>query len=34
MTNLASVLPLTFKLSGKFQRFSAIYGNAEMLKNS
>ena len=36
MRNLAIILPLTLKskLSGKFQRFSAIDGSSEMLKNS
>ena len=36
MGNLAIVLPLTLKseLSGKFQRFAAIDGSSEMLKNS
>ena len=36
MRNLAIILPLTLKskLSGRFQRFSAIDGSSEMLKNS
>ena len=34
MTNLATILPLKSKLSGKFQRFNAIDGSIEMLKNS
>ena len=34
MRNLATILPLKSKLSGKFQRFNAIDGNMEMLKNS
>ena len=35
MRNLAMILPLTLdsKLSGKFERFNAIDGNIEMLKN-
>ena len=35
MRNFAMILPLTLdsKLSGKFERFSAIDGNIEMLKN-
>ena len=32
--NLATILPLKFKLSGKFQRFNAINGSIQMLKNS
>ena len=32
--NLAIILPLKSKLSGKFQRFNAIDGNIEMLKYS
>ena len=31
--NLATILPLKVKLSGKVQRFNAIDGNVEMLKN-
>ena len=31
--NLAIVLPLKSKLSGKVQRFDAIHGSTEMLKN-
>ena len=36
MRNLTIILPLTLKskLPGKFQRFSAIDGSSEMLKNS
>ena len=34
MRNLATVLPLKSKLSGKFQRFNAIDGSIKMLKNS
>ena len=34
MRNLAIILPLKFKLSGKFQYFNAINGSIEMLKNS
>ena len=34
MRNLAIILPLKFKLSGKFQCFNAIDGTIEMLKNS
>ena len=36
MRNLAIILPLTLKskLSRKFQRFNAIDGSIEMLKNS
>ena len=34
MRNLATVLPLASKLSGKFQRFNAIDGSTEMLKKS
>ena len=30
----ATILPLKSKLSGKFQRFNAIDGSVEMLKNS
>ena len=32
--NLATTLPLKSKLSGKFQRFNAVDGSIEMLKNS
>ena len=32
--NLATTLPLKSKLSGKSQRFNAIDGSIEMLKNS
>ena len=32
MRNLAKILPLKFKLSGKLQRFNTIYGIIEMLK--
>ena len=32
--NLATILPLKFKLSGKFQRFNATDGNIEMTKSS
>ena len=32
--NLATILPLKLKLSGKFQSFNAIDGSIEMLKNS
>ena len=34
MRNLVTILPLKFKLSGKFQRFNAIERSIEMLKNS
>ena len=34
MKNLATILSLKSKLLGKFQRFSAIDGCIEMLKNS
>ena len=34
MRNLATILPLKSKLSGKFQLFNAIDGRIEMLKNS
>ena len=34
MTNLDTILPLKSKLSGKFQRFNAIDGSIEMLKNN
>ena len=34
MKNLAKILPLKFKLFGKFQRFNAAYGSIEMLKNT
>ena len=34
MRNLGIIWPLKSKLSGKFQRFSAIDGSIEMLKNS
>ena len=34
MRNLATILPLKSKLSGKFQYFNAIDINVEMLKNS
>ena len=34
MRNLATILPLKSKLSGKFERFNAIGGSIEMLKNS
>ena len=34
MRNLATVLPLKSKLSGKFQRFNAVNGSMEMLINS
>ena len=34
MRNLATILPLKFKLSEKFQRFNIINGSIEMLKNS
>ena len=34
MRNLATILPLKFKLSGKFQRFNAIDGSIDILKNS
>ena len=34
MRNLATISPLTSKLSGKFQCFNAIDGSIEMLKNS
>ena len=34
MRNLATILPLKFKLSGKFQRFNTVDGSTEMLKNS
>ena len=33
MRNLATILPLKSKLSGKFQRFNAMYGSIAMLKN-
>ena len=32
MKNLATILPLQSKLSGKFQRFSAIDASIKMLK--
>ena len=32
MRNVAPILPLKSKLSGKFQRFNAIYRSIEMLK--
>ena len=32
--NLATILPLKSKLPGKFQRFNAIDGSIEILKNS
>ena len=32
--NLATILPLKSKLSGKFERFNAIDGSIQMLKNS
>ena len=32
MRNLAKILPLKFKLSGKLQCFNTIYGSIEMLK--
>ena len=32
--NLATILPLKIKLSGKFQRSNGINGSIEMLKNS
>ena len=32
--NLATILPWNSKLSGKFQRFNAVNGSIEMLKNS
>ena len=32
MRNVAPILPLKFKLSGKFQRFNAINRSIEMLK--
>ena len=34
MRNLATVLPLKSKLSGKFQRFNAVNGSMEILINS
>ena len=34
MRNLATVLPLKSKLSGKFQRFNAVNGSMEMLISS
>ena len=34
MRNLATILPLKSKLSGKFHLFNAIDGRIEMLKNS
>ena len=34
MRNLATVLPLKSKLSGKFQRFNVVNGSMEMLINS
>ena len=34
MRNLATVLPLKSKLSGKFERFIAIDESIKMLKNS
>ena len=35
MRNLATILPVKSKFSGKFQRFNAIEdGSIEMLKNS
>ena len=34
MRNLAAILTLKSKLSGKFQRFNAIDGSTEVLKNS
>ena len=34
MKNLATILLLKSKLSGKFQRFNAIDRSIEMLKNS
>ena len=34
MRNLATILPLKSKLSGKFQLFNAIDGRIEILKNS
>ena len=34
MRNIATILPLKSKFSGKFQCFSAIDGSIEMLKNS
>ena len=32
MRNLATLLPLKSKLSGKFERFNAIDGSIKMLK--
>ena len=34
MRNVAKILPLKSKLSGKFQRFNAIDRSIEMLQNS
>ena len=34
MRNLASILPLTFKLFGKFQRFNDINESIKMVENS
>ena len=34
MRNLATILPLKSKLSGKFQRFNAVNGSIKMLKNA
>ena len=34
MRNSVTILPLKFKLSGKFQRFNTADGSIEMLKNN